>query len=49
MMEKIVCSGCKVEHTDVESVEQAKKWIADGYAPCPNLGCQGEFKLVNDD
>lgn len=44
-MEKVVCNECKAEYTDNESVELAKKWIAEGYAPCPNLSCTGQLEL----
>ncbi len=49
MMDKVVCSGCKVEYTDVKVVEKVKKWITDGYAPCPNIDCTGEFVVVSND
>lgn len=45
MTEKAVCNKCGAEYTDAESIELAKKWTADGYAPCPNLGCRGQLEI----
>lgn len=45
MAEVVVCNKCGAEYTDEESVKMAKKWIAEGYAPCPNLQCPGEFEV----
>jgi len=44
-MEKVVCNQCGAEYEDKESMELAKKWIEEGYAPCPNLSCPGEMEL----
>lgn len=46
--EKVVCNQCGAEYTDTESIEQTKKWAADGYAPCPNLDCPGELEVKQD-
>jgi len=45
---KVVCNRCKAEYTDVESIEMARKWIAEGYAPCPNISCPGLLTLVEE-
>ena len=47
-MEKAKCNVCYVEYTDTESVEQVKKWLAegDGYAPCPNISCPGTMEII---
>ena len=45
MPQKVVCNECGATYDDEESVELVKKWRADGYAPCPNLGCPGELEL----
>ncbi|KKN37276.1 hypothetical protein LCGC14_0765140 [marine sediment metagenome] len=42
---KAVCNQCGASYEDVESIEQARKGIADGYAPCPNLSCPGELEV----
>lgn len=48
MPEKVVCGQCGATYTDPESIELAKKWIADGYAPCPNISCRGQLELKQD-
>ncbi|GAH24403.1 unnamed protein product [marine sediment metagenome] len=42
---KAICNQCGATYTDEESIDLAKKWIAQGYAPCPNLSCQGELEI----
>lgn len=44
-VESVRCNKCGVTYTDKESVEMVKKWIEEGYAPCPNISCPGEFEL----
>ena len=44
-MEAVRCKKCGATYTDEESVELAKKWIGEGYAPCPNISCPGELEL----
>ena len=45
MTVKVVCNKCGETYEDKESIELAKKWIKEGYAPCPNIACQGELEL----
>jgi len=45
---KVVCNKCGLAYEDRESIKLAKKWIEEGYAPCPNLTCQGELELRED-
>lgn len=47
-MEKVRCNQCEATYDDEESVELAKKWISEGYAPCPNIACKGELELVKE-
>ena len=49
IMEKVVCNRCGEEYPDKESVDLAKEWIADGYAPCPNLSCPGELEVSREE
>ena len=42
----VKCNRCGATYPDKESIELAEKWIEEGYAPCPNLGCPGELKIV---
>jgi len=44
-MEKAVCNQCGQSYEDKESIDQIKKWIEEGYAPCPNISCRGEFEI----
>lgn len=50
MAEKVVCNKCGAVYTDRESVDQVKKWKAegDGYAPCPNISCPGELEIKSE-
>lgn len=50
-MEVVVCNKCGMRYDDKESVEMVKKWLADGYSPCPILPCRGrlEIKEVTND
>ncbi len=43
---KAVCNRCGERYEDVESIEQTRKWIAVGYAPCPNISCPGQLTIV---
>lgn len=44
--EKVVCNECGAEYTDQGSIEMVKKWlVADDYAPCPNIECQGQMEV----
>jgi len=43
---KAVCDQCGTEYTDTESIELVRRWIADGYAPCPNISCPGQFRII---
>ena len=43
---KAVCNQCKAEYTDLESIELARRWVADGYAPCPNISCPGQLTII---
>ena len=45
---KAVCDQCGATYDDAESIEQARKWIADGYAPCPNISCPGQLTIVEE-
>ena len=47
--EKVKCNKCGEEYTDKESVEQTKKWIKEGYAPCPNTSCPGQLVVVAEE
>ncbi len=42
----VTCNKCGVVYTDRESIEMVEKWIAEGYAPCPNISCPGELKIT---
>ena len=42
---KAICNQCGATYTDKESIDLAKKWTAQGYAPCPNLSCSGELEI----
>ena len=44
----VKCNRCGATYTDKESIELAEKWIEEGYAPCPNLGCPGELILKTE-
>ena len=50
MAKKAVCSICGAEYTDAPSIELVEKWRSegDGYAPCPNISCPGQMKIVED-
>ncbi len=39
------CNKCGATYTDIESIEMARTWAADGYAPCPNITCPGELEI----
>jgi len=44
---RIICSKCRAEYRDQESVDQAKKWKQEnGYVPCPILNCPGEMEII---
>ncbi len=43
---KAVCNRCQASYEDSESIELARKWIADGYAPCPNIPCPGQLTII---
>jgi len=45
---KVVCDKCGAVYDDKESIELAKKWIEEGYAPCPNIACHGHLELRED-
>lgn len=45
MTVKVVCNKCGATYTNQESIEMVEKWVAEGYAPCPNIACQGELEL----
>lgn len=45
---KAVCNQCGASYDDVESIELARKWIAEGYAPCPNISCPGQLTIVEE-
>ncbi len=45
---KVICNRCGADYSDEQSIEQVKKWIADGYAPCPNLSCPGELEVKGE-
>lgn len=45
MTVKVVCNKCGAVYEDKESIDMVKKWIRAGYAPCPNIACQGELEL----
>ena len=45
MPEKVVCNKCGADYTDRESIEQVRKWIAEGCAPCPNMLCMGQLEI----
>lgn len=47
-MTKVICNKCGATYTDPESIELAKKWVKEGYAPCPNLSCPGELEIRED-
>lgn len=42
---KVVCNKCGASYDDQESIDMAKKWIEEGYAPCPNIACPGQLEL----
>ena len=42
---KAVCNQCGATYDDKESMEMAKKWLEDSYAPCPNISCRGQLEL----
>ena len=43
------CNKCGATYLDKESIEMVEKWVAEGYAPCPNLGCPGELEIKKGD
>ena len=43
---KATCNQCGATYTDKESIEMVEKWAAEGYAPCPNISCPGELKII---
>lgn len=45
----VECNKCLARYDDEESVELVEKWIADGYAPCPNISCPGQLTIKEDD
>lgn len=45
MGEAVKCNRCGLTYHDKESIELVKKWLTEGYAPCPNLQCPGEMEL----
>jgi len=42
---KVVCNQCGATYDDKESIEMAKKWAEEGYAPCPNISCPGQLEI----
>ncbi len=46
---RVICNKCGVVYEDQESIEQTKKWIEEGYAPCPNITCPGELEIKGED
>lgn len=47
IVEAVRCNKCGAAYTDEESVDLVKKWKSegDGYAPCPNIPCDGQMEL----
>lgn len=45
MAQKVVCDTCGASYDDPESLRITKRWIADGYAPCPNFRCRGQLQI----
>lgn len=43
---KAVCNQCGAEYTDTSSIELARRWIAEEYAPCPNISCPGQLVII---
>jgi len=43
---KAVCDQCGASYDDVESIELVRKWVAEGYAPCPNISCPGQLTIA---
>jgi len=41
-----VCNKCGNTYTDKGSIEMVRKWIKEGYAPCPIISCPGEFEIT---
>ncbi len=39
----VTCGKCGQTYGDKESVDIVRKWLASGYAPCPNIYCTGEM------
>lgn len=48
MDKKAVCNKCGAAYTDKESIDQVEKWIAEGYAPCPNISCPGQLEIKEE-
>ena len=48
MAEVAKCDKCGATYSDRESIELVKIWKSndDGYAPCPNIQCQGQMEIV---
>ncbi len=44
------CNKCGATYDDKESVELVKKFksTGDGYAPCPNISCDGQMEVFKD-
>ncbi|GAH39319.1 unnamed protein product [marine sediment metagenome] len=42
---KAVCNQCGETYDDKESIEMVRKWVEEGYAPCPNISCHGQMEL----
>jgi len=49
VVERAVCNKCGATYTDKESIEMVRKWIKEGYAPCPNLSCPGQMELKKEE
>ena len=45
MADKAECNKCGAVYEDKGSIDMVKKWIMEGYAPCPNIACKGEMKI----
>ncbi len=48
MAQKITCTKCdySIEDAHKSDVDLVEKWVADGYAPCPIIQCQGELRVI---